>query len=311
MNLFRINNTNYEETSIFDFLPEESHGSNYFNINLVQPSNQEPKFIVVDGKPKSIGHLSKSDLEIYSAQQVEKEVAERMSKDILNEMSNEIAKSRYNSKGIIKPQAANPITDIEDINNIKQYFLNKNKQNHFRNYAIFVFAINSGLRCGDIIRLNYEDLFDEQGRVRKSIYIFEEKTSKKRKHGTKGKTVKITDAIRDALEEYYANMPSYFKKPGNPLFRSQKLNEDGEYRLRRPSFYQILRDTFADLGLEDIKGGTHIMRKTFGNMFYKKYGQEKLALLQQHFKHATPFQTLTYIGITQQEIDDCVSGLSL
>ena len=55
--------------------------------------------------------------------------------------------------------------------------------------------------------------------------------------------------------------------------------------------------------------GTHTMRKTFGYWFYKQ--TKDVAKLQSILNHSHPSITLTYIGITEEEIQDSLNDFVL
>ena len=62
-----------------------------------------------------------------------------------------------------------PIRDLEKIEEIKSILLKKN----YRDYFMFVFGINTGLRISDILSLKVRDVKD------KSHIIIKEKKTKK------------------------------------------------------------------------------------------------------------------------------------
>ena len=55
--------------------------------------------------------------------------------------------------------------------------------------------------------------------------------------------------------------------------------------------------------------GTHTMRKTFGYWFYKQ--TKDVAKSQAILNHSHPQITLTYIGITEEEIEDSLNQFVL
>ena len=72
--------------------------------------------------------------------------------------------------------------------------------------------------------------------------------------------------------------------------------------------YRFLNEVCDDLGIK-ANIGTHTMRKTFGYFFYQQYND--VALLQKILNHSLPSITLSFIGITQKEIDDSYSNFEL
>jgi integrase len=77
--------------------------------------------------------------------------------------------------------------------------------------------------------------------------------------------------------------------------------------LSRFQAYRIISSAGRKVGLERISCNS--TRKTFGYHHYKKY--KDVALLQKLFNHSKPDITMTYIGITQDILDDSIENFSL
>ena len=62
-----------------------------------------------------------------------------------------------------------------------------------------------------------------------------------------------------------------------------------------------------------MRVSTHTLRKTFGyhQMVMSGNSQRKLIVLQKMFGHSSAAQTLDYIGITREEIDEAYRKLNL
>ena len=75
---------------------------------------------------------------------------------------------------------------------------------------------------------------------------------------------------------------------------------------------RILKGIANDLSLEN-KMATHSLRKTFAyhQMVMSNNDPRKLLLLQKMFGHSSAAQTLDYIGITGEEIEDAYMKLNL
>ena len=84
-----------------------------------------------------------------------------------------------------------PIRDKDDIKAMKEYLREWNE----RNYLLFLFGINSGLRVGDILRIRVKDV---QGW---HIKIKEQKTGKQ-------KQIKMTKTLKKEVREYIKDMPT-------------------------------------------------------------------------------------------------------
>ncbi len=176
-----------------------------------------------------------------------------------------------------------PIRDQEKIEEFKQALLAKSD----RDYMIFVTGINTGFRCGDMIKLKVKDV-----RGRDYINRVEQKTNKQRR-------LKITPSLKREFKKYTAAMDD-----DDFLFQSRVGKNKP---LSRTQVYNILRAAAREIGIEEV--GSHTMRKTFGYWFYKKY--KDVALLQDLFNHASPAITLRYIGINQDERDRALDNFKI
>jgi len=174
-----------------------------------------------------------------------------------------------------------PIRDLKKIEELKVIF---HKQN-YRNFFLFLFGINTGLRISDILKMKVSDVRD-----RTHITIQEQKTGKE-------KRFKINNDLQTEILRYISNM-----KSDDFLFPSKKGNHIG-----RVQAYTILNDAAKKAGLKEI--GTHTLRKTFGYHLYQK--TKDVALLQNIFNHSAPSVTLRYIGINQDIIDSAIDDFSL
>ena len=159
------------------------------------------------------------------------------------------------------------------------------KKQSYRNYFLFVMGINTGLRISDLLKLKVSDVKDKT-----HISIQEEKTKK-------SKRFLINANLRMEITEYTSNMNNE-----DYLFEGRKGKPIG-----RIMAWKLLSTTATQAGLENI--GTHTLRKTFGYHFYQR--KKDIAILQKIFNHSSPSETLLYIGITQEEIDNSVMDFSL
>ncbi len=181
-----------------------------------------------------------------------------------------------------------PIKNKKDILSIENYL----KKRSIRDYLIFIFGINTGLRISDILGLNVEDVENKS-----YVEIKEKKTGKYKRFPLNNKLKKI---IKEYIPE---RSKSYSLTDEEPLFLGKK-----HYRLDRSQVYRFLNETCSDLGIF-VNVGTHTMRKTFGYHFYKKFND--IALLQKILNHSSPSITLRYIGIEQDEIDFSYNNFEL
>jgi integrase len=147
-----------------------------------------------------------------------------------------------------------------------------------RDYILFLIGINTGLRVADILKLKVKDV-----KGKKRLIIFEGKTDKKR-------TIHLHN-IYDEIQAYIKTVNSEW------LFPSRK----GDKPISTTQAYRQLvkAGDMADIP-EGI--GTHTMRKTFGYWHYKQF--KDVAELQDILNHSHPQITLTYIGVTDEQIEN-------
>lgn len=166
-----------------------------------------------------------------------------------------------------------PIRKISDIRKIEKEL----KTNSFRDLLLFDFGINSGLRISDILNLNVEDVKNHN-----FIQLTEKKTQKYKK-------IPLNTKLIEMLKVYCKD-----KNSNEPLFQNCYNG-----RLSRISAYRIINKVCKNLNIE-AKIGTYTLRKTFGYHHYRKF--KDIVLLQKIFNHSTPFITLRYIGINEDDI---------
>jgi len=177
-----------------------------------------------------------------------------------------------------------PIRDKSKIEELKMELM----KSSYRNYLIFVFGINTGLRISDILKLKVSDV-----KGKEHIVLKEQKTGKT-------KRFLVNNNLRRELEKYVHGM-----KLSAYLFVSRKgVNKP----IHRIQYYRVMKKAGSNVGIMG-EIGTHTLRKTFGYHHYKE--SKDVAMLQEIFNHSGPSVTLRYIGITQDEIDDSYRGFSL
>ena len=201
------------------------------------------------------------------------------------------------SRGIPKAQEVEPLKNIKDINKIKTFL--KGKDNP-RDYMLFTVGINVGLRAGDLLNLKISDVISEDGFVKDSVTVYEEKTNKKR-------SFTLNNSSRDAIELYLKFIRKYSGEDW--LFKSRK----GTDHLSVESAHKIIKTLTRE---RNIRGnyGTHTLRKTFAYHTYinnVKHNPSILQTLQKVLNHSTPSVTLRYIGITKEVITDLYNNLNL
>ena len=203
--------------------------------------------------------------------------------------------------------AAEPIKSLEDINRITEYLV-RNKR--WRDNMLFIVGINFGLRASDLRLLRFSNLINDNLTFKSNFAVFEKKTRNTRKR-KKNRYITINNAVIEAVTLYLQHTPDV--SLSDYLFRS--ISNRGRYEntpIAVNSIDRVLKRIARELDL-NIKISTHTLRKTFcyHQMVMSGNDSRKLLLLQKMLGHASPMQTLDYIGITNEEIEDAYKKLNL
>jgi len=210
-------------------------------------------------------------------------------------LNDKISHNKWYKEVIVKmdriPKEVEPFKRIKDIQKIKQYLKGKDSR---RDYTIFVVGINVGLRAGDLLSLKWSDVI-ENNNIRSTIRIVEEKTKKR-------KEIELNKSAKEALYELRDSVESI--QLNDYIFNSRK----GKDHLQVRSLHRIINDTVKEL---NIKGnyGTHSLRKSFA--YHRYMNNIPLETIQKVLNHSTQSQTLRYIGITKEVIQDAYNSVNL
>lgn len=202
--------------------------------------------------------------------------------------------------------AAEPIKSMDDIMRISTYLI-ENKR--YRDNMLFILGINFGLRISDLLQLRFTHLINDGFVFRDTFAILEKKTKNTRRV-RKNRYVTINTAVIDAVTLYLENTPNV--KLSDYLFKSESNRSTSNTPMHRNSADRILKGIADDIGI-GCKVSTHTLRKTFAyhQMVMSNNDPRKLLLLQKMFGHSTASQTLDYIGITGEEIEEAYRKLNL
>ena len=184
---------------------------------------------------------------------------------------------RKNSSTVVEP-----IRNLEVIDQIKDRLAGRP-----RDLLLFVMAINTGIRCGDLLRLTVGEV---RGKVAgDQIVIREAKTGKRN-------VLAINESVHRALTSFLA---SSHHADGSMLFRSRK----GDNRpLTICAVNRLVKDWCRLAGLEG-NFGAHSLRKTFGYVQRVHFGVG-FEVLCRRFNHSSPSVTMRYLGINDAEVID-------
>lgn len=223
----------------------------------------------------------------------------------------------------------NPIKDIEKVEQMKMELEKCNTKGagdrrifeRKRNRALFCTGINTALRVSDLTSLDLIDIFKEDLTFRATVGATEQKTKKYKEFA-------LNDKLKEELTSYICcyfyilyNLGIGIDKINlerlsdqereqvkeivrtKPLFPSERTTE----HISRYQVDRILKSAGEKCGLENI--GTHTMRKTFGYWFYRR--TKDIATLQKMLNHSNQRETMIYIGLEQEEINQAYLSFGL
>lgn len=158
---------------------------------------------------------------------------------------------------------------------------------------LLLVGLNTSLRISDIRRFRVRDL-----RGRDYAEIKAQKTGKEAR-------ILINPPARRAINRLLAG-----RDADEYVFKSRQ-QDTSTHRARpitRQRAYQILNRIAREAGIRDHIG-CHTLRKTFGYHYYKMTGD--VVSLQRILCHSSRRETLIYIGVIQEEIDESLMKFNL
>lgn len=176
-----------------------------------------------------------------------------------------------------------PIRRRKDIISIKRLL-----ESRPRDYLLFVMGINNGLRVGDLLKLRVSDV--ERLKPGHTIPIREGKTGKENILMV-NKTVH--KAIKGLLDKVQPEPDAY-------LFASQK----GRGALTIQAVNAMIKRWTRAINMPG-NYGAHTLRKTFGYIQRTKFGVG-FEVLAKRYNHSSPAVTMRYLGITSDEVNECL-----
>ena len=182
-----------------------------------------------------------------------------------------------------------PIRNKMKLREFAGYWL---KQGNIRNYALIVLGVCTALRISDLLRLTWEDVYNEEtGEFRTHIILIEKKTGK-------SKVIALNLQAIKALNIY---MPH---RNGDFIFTNNRKNKNA---ISRVHAWRIIREAAAAI-IPECKIACHSLRKTFGYFAWKSGVLP--VMLMDLFNHSSFEITKRYLGISQDDRDEIYLGLS-
>ena len=248
-----------------------------------------------------------SDIDTDNEDNVTVRIDEKALKSQVNELSNLKNKPRKKYRVCNDKQhhySADPIRNLDDIEKIKNYLLNRPeryKGTNLKYYTYFVCGINNILRISDLSKIKIGDILKRDGSIKDEFKIIEKKTHKTN-------TIYINDSMKKAIKEYLSSLK--FFEYDDYLF-SRRGNS--KQPMSRQSFWNILNEVKEVLDL-DYTLSCHSTRKTFAYQSMMKNKDKAafmLAILQNMFKHSKQTITMRCIGLQADDERNIYESLCL
>lgn len=187
-----------------------------------------------------------------------------------------------------------PIKNLDDLENLKNYYLKT--QPNLRNYAMISAGVNTALRIGDVLSLQWKDVYDFQ---KQSFHTHLARTEAKTGKRT---CIAINQSLHDALNLYLQSLSSPL--PEHYIFHSKKPNAP----LSRSQAFRIIKHACRELHLSEHIS-CHSLRKTFG--YHAWVAGVNPAILMVIYNHTSFANTKRYLGIEQDDKDQIFLNLNL
>jgi len=182
----------------------------------------------------------------------------------------------------MKKETTADYLDFDKVTRVAEKLLKDDKKKIIGLYIIV--SINTGLRCSDVLKLTWTDLFSDR------VNIKETKTKK-------SKQFPINDNIKNALKHFVPGNDFVFVSQKKQVFTIQQIN-------------RILKKIF-EVDSRHLNISSHTLRKTFGRRVWNLNGQREKSLIYlcDLFNHSTPSVTRRYLGIRQDELNEIYLSL--
>ena len=187
-----------------------------------------------------------------------------------------------------------PIKDSNILHEVQDTLLNNFRYGR-RNYTIFQVGKATLLRVSDVLALRRNEIFNDDGTIKKNAYIRDKKTDKPNKLYLKP----VNQDLIDYLQWLNEN-----KIQSDWLFPSIK---HPDRHITEKQFYKIMAKTGDLLGINYL--GTHTMRKTGA---YRVYTQThyNIGLVMSLLNHSSEAMTLKYLGLDQVSREQMLDKVS-
>ena len=187
-----------------------------------------------------------------------------------------------------------PIKDSNILHEVQDTLLNNFRYGR-RNYTIFQVGKATLLRVSDVLALRSNEIFADDGIIKKNAYIRDKKTDKPN-------TLYLKPVNQDLID--YLQWLNENKIQSDWLFPSIK---HPDRHITEKQFYKIMAKTGDLLGINYL--GTHTLRKTGA---YRVYTQThyNIGLVMSLLNHSSEAMTLKYLGLDQVSREQMLDKVS-
>ena len=183
--------------------------------------------------------------------------------------------------------ATEPIRDKKQLHAMGDYFL---KRGQLRNYVLLNLGVHTALRISDLLRLRWDDVYDQAtDTFRTHIALTERKTGKE-------KIIALNKSSIRALRLYFPYRRGAF------IFASRK----GDRPISRVQAWRIIHGAARALGLPG-KIGCHSLRKTWGYHAWTSQAVSPVVIMD-IYNHSSYEVTKRYLGVAQDDLDRAYLG---
>lgn len=183
-----------------------------------------------------------------------------------------------------------PIRDKKKLQELAGYWL---KRGNPRNYVLIVLGVYTALRTGDLLRLKWDDVYDEEGAAfRSHITLAEGKTGK-------WKTIALNKQVVQALRLYFPH------RRGKYIFTNNRKKDKA---ISRVQAWRIVKTAVEAIGMTG-RISVYSLRKTFGYFAWK--AGVLPVMLMDLYNHSSFEITRRYLGIQQEDRDKVYLKLAL
>ena len=175
-----------------------------------------------------------------------------------------------------------------------------------RNKMLFIIGVNVGLRASDLRTLTWDFFFEQMPngnlKFRDGYSIRPKKTSKRNKYVH----LRFNDAVKRVIKWYIDMYP--IENVKNYVFMSRQ----GDDAISVDTMWRVIKNTAKEAGIKQ-NIGSHSLRKSFCRRLYDNANDKSKALvvLQKILNHSSSLTTLSYIGITNDDMDDAFDSINI